>query len=184
MARHGTPSAPRQVNAAFICVILAGVPAPIRNPCPLTHSDSSGSLKPAMSQAEFGNISVQLSVSQGCSRRRVLETRKKWGVLFEYLQSYGTWGIISEDVIPSLRGGGRGSTGLVIHSLSLSDICTTFGDILPLRALVSQYAFRLFPRMRAIDRYPTQIIGIMGRNQSEGTSRLRSEPIKKNRDST
>ena len=65
MARHGTPSAPRKVGTAFICVILAGVPAPIGDPRPVTHPDSSGSVKSAKLQAESRNV---LSPTFGLAR--------------------------------------------------------------------------------------------------------------------
>ena len=52
MARQGTPSAPRQVDAAFICVEFAGVPAPIGNPHPVTHGDQVETLESALLQVK------------------------------------------------------------------------------------------------------------------------------------
>lgn len=52
MARHDTPSAPRQVDAAFICVVFAGMPAPICNSRPVTHRVSAGPLELAMLQVK------------------------------------------------------------------------------------------------------------------------------------
>lgn len=45
MARHGTPSAPRQVDAALICVVFTGMPAPVCYPHPVTHRDLASSLE-------------------------------------------------------------------------------------------------------------------------------------------
>lgn len=132
MARQGTASAPRQVGNAFICVVSAGVPAPIGDPHPVTHPDPAVSLEPAIPRVRFRDL---LGLNFGLARLQQ-ETRprsqgNKWGVLSEYLQSLGTWGNNSEDVIPSLRGRSVAVPDWPFTVNPSPTSCTTFGEILP-----------------------------------------------------
>ena len=56
MARHGTSSASRQVDAALVRVVFAGMSAAVGNTHPLTHFVSAGSLEIAIWQVKSRNV--------------------------------------------------------------------------------------------------------------------------------
>ncbi len=56
MACHGTSLAPGQVDAAFVCVVFADMPAPIGNSHPVTHCVSAEPLELAMLQIKSRNV--------------------------------------------------------------------------------------------------------------------------------
>ena len=58
MACQGTPSASRQVDAAFVTVILAGMPAQIYHPRPFAHRISAESLSATL-QIELRYVLAQ-----------------------------------------------------------------------------------------------------------------------------
>lgn len=79
---------------------------------------------------------------------------------FEYLQSLKTWGNKSEDVIPSLRGGGVAVPDWPF-TVRLFPTSCTLCNFLPLRATFRHDFSGILPRMRGSQRGHTRLIECM-----------------------
>lgn len=141
------------------------MPASICNPRPVTHRGPGKLLESALLQVVISGYARSDCRSRKAAAEGVLEARKKWGVLFEYLQSLGTRGNNSEDVVPSVRGGGVAVPDwpFTIHLSPRS--CTTFGDFPPLRAPSRYDSSSLYRRMRTSKRRHTRLVGCMDGSQ-------------------
>ena len=170
MACQGTPCASRQVDAAFVTVILAGMPAQIYHPRPFAHRFSAESVSATLQIELRYVLSLNFGLARLQQKTHVLEARKKWVVLFEYLHSFKTWGPRSEDVISSLHGGGVAVPYWLFTFLLYSVSCLTLGKVLPLIGLLRPDFPSLLPWVGGSKRDRTRLIDCTDDGQWESTS--------------